>query len=112
MNIQGNRDDLSKYHSYESASSSNTQEETSFKEDLVSQLEQMLSGYDRAALEEIQAREKEDSDWNALLDAVDRHIEILEEGMEVKSQEILEENLENERFKREFLFKIEPDTFH
>lgn len=83
---------------------------SSQSDSLQQQLETLISGYDRAALEEVQAKEKEQSDWNALLDAVDRHIELTQEGMEKESQEKLEEWVEQEEWKRSLLWNMEQDS--
>lgn len=71
---------------------------------LLEQLDTLISGYDRAALEAVQAKEKEESDWDALLEAIDRHIELTTEGIEEEAQEKLEQRLEQEKFTRELLW--------
>lgn len=71
---------------------------------LLEQLETLISGYDRAALEAVQAKEKEEADWDALLDAIDRHIELTSEGIEEEAKEKLEQRLEQDELKRELLW--------
>lgn len=111
MNIgnQENKRDLSQFQSYESGETSLL--ETDFAGEILAQLETLISGYDREALQEIQAKEKEESDWNALMEAVDRHIELTEFSLEEKKEQALDDEMKQmlymEQMKREMLYSVE-----
>lgn len=103
MNVGSNlQQDLTGFARYQST---NTQEEVleSFQDALASTLEDLISGYDRAALEEAMANEEEEEAWDALLKHVDNHIEKVEEQLEEEAEQALESRHAMELLSRKFM---------
>lgn len=103
MNVGSNlQQDLTGFAQYQSTS---TQEEVleSFQDALASTLEDLISGYNRAALEEAMANEEEEEAWESLLKHVDNHIETVEEQLEEEAEQALESRHELELLTRKFM---------